>query len=64
MASQALLGVQFAWPQDNRIGPELFGTVANIRPGSLKWNAGLLFGLTSASPRETIRRQLEYEIHF
>ena len=35
-----------------------------VGPGSLKWNAGILFGLTSASPRETIRWQLEYEIHF
>jgi len=51
-------------PQDNRIGPQLFGIVSNIGAGSLRWNAGILFGLTSASPRATIRWQFEYEIHF
>jgi hypothetical protein len=57
-------GFNSHWPQDNRIGPQLFGTVSNIGPGTLKWNAGVLFGVTSASPRETFRWQLEYEIHF
>jgi hypothetical protein len=57
-------GFNSHWPQDNRIGPQLFGTVSNIGPGTLKWNAGVLFGVTSASPRETIRWQFEYEIHF
>jgi hypothetical protein len=60
----AFAGFTSHWPQDNRIGPQLFGTVSNIGPGSLKWNAGILFGVTSASPRETIRWQFEYEIHF
>ena len=50
--------------QDHRLGPMLFGTVAVLGPGSLKWNAGVLFGLTPAAPRETIRWQAEYEIHF
>ena len=57
-------GFNSHWPQDNRIGPQLFGIVSNIGPGSLRWNAGILFGVSSASPRQTIRWQLEYEIHF
>ena len=60
----AFEGFNSHWPQDNRIGPQLFGSISNIGPGTLKWNAGILFGVTSASPRETIRWQLEYEIHF
>jgi hypothetical protein len=57
-------GFNSHWPHDNRIGPQLFSVVSNIGPGTLRWNAGILFGLTSASPRETIRWQFEYEIHF
>jgi hypothetical protein len=53
-----------AGQQDHRLGPMLFGTVALLGPGSLKWNGGILFGLTPAAPRETIRWQLEYELHF
>jgi hypothetical protein len=60
----AFEGFNSHWPQDNRIGPQLFGTVSNIGPGSLKWNAGILFGIGSAAPRETIRWQFEYAIHF
>jgi hypothetical protein len=60
----AFEGFNSHWPQDNRIGPQLFGVVPNIGPGTLRWNAGILFGVTSASPRETIRWQIEYEIHF
>jgi hypothetical protein len=60
----AFEGFNSHWPQDNRIGPQLFGVVSNIGPGTLRWNAGILFGVTSAAPRETIRWQLEYEIHF
>ena len=60
----AFEGFNSHWPQDNRIGPQLFGTISNIGPGTLKWNGGILFGVTAASPRETIRWQLEYEIHF
>jgi hypothetical protein len=57
-------GFNSHWPQDNRIGPQMFGVVSNIGPGTLKWNAGVLFGVGSAAPRQTIRWQLEYEIHF
>jgi len=51
-------------PNDNRIGPQLFGAIHNLGPGTLRWNAGILFGVSAASPRETIRWQAEYEIHF
>ena len=50
--------------QDNRAGPQLFGKIYNIGPGTLEWNAGVLFGLTDAAPRITPRWQLEYEIRF
>jgi hypothetical protein len=32
--------------------------------GTLKFNGGILFGLTPAVPRQTLRWQLEYEVHF
>jgi hypothetical protein len=60
----AFEGFNSHWPQDNRIGPQLFGDISNIGPGTLHWNAGVLFGVGSAAPRETIRWQFEYEIHF
>ena len=50
--------------QDNRIGPQLFGKVFNLGPGTLEWNAGFLVGLTNAVPRLTPRWQFEYEIHY
>lgn len=49
---------------DQRLGPVLFGTVLRLGPGTLRWNAGLLFGVTPTAPRETLRWQAEYEIHF
>jgi hypothetical protein len=49
--------------QDERAGPQLFGKVFNLGPGTLEWNGGVLFGLTAAVPRTTLRWQLEYEIH-
>jgi hypothetical protein len=52
------------WPQDNRIGPQLFGTIHNLGPGTLKWNGGVLFGIRLWAPRQTWRWQAEYEIHF
>jgi hypothetical protein len=50
--------------QDHRIGPQLFGVWHDLGPGTLKFNAGLLFGLTPAVPRQTVRWQFEYEVHF
>ncbi len=40
-------GYNSGWPQDNRIGPQLFGTISNVGPGSIKWNGGILFGDTT-----------------
>lgn len=57
-------GFNSGWPQDNRIGPQLFGSISNLGPGTLKWNGGILFGIRSWAPRETFRWQAEYEIHF
>jgi hypothetical protein len=50
--------------QDHRIGPQLFANLGPMGPGSLKMNGGILFGLTPAEPRRTLRWQLEYELHF
>jgi hypothetical protein len=50
--------------QDQRAGPQLFGDIVDIGPGSLHWNGGVLFGLTRAVPLTTLRWQLEYEIHY
>lgn len=50
--------------QDERAGPQLFGKIFNLGPGTLEWNGGVLFGMTSAVPRTTVRWQLEYEIHY
>lgn len=50
--------------QDHRLGPMLFGIIRALGPGTLKWNGGILFGLTPMAPRETIRWQAEYELHF
>lgn len=49
---------------DQRIGPVLFGTLIGLGPGTLKWNAGVLAGVTAAAPAVTLRWQAEYEIHF
>lgn len=56
---------QFArWnEQDERGGPQLFGKIFNLGPGTLEWNGGVLFGLSSVSPKITVRWQLEYELH-
>ncbi len=50
--------------QDHRIGPQFFGAIHDFGPGTLKFNGGVLFGLTPAAPRQTFRWQAEYEIHF
>jgi len=50
--------------EDNRAGPQLFGKIFNIGPGTLEWNGGVLFGLTPSVPKFTPRWQLEYEFHF
>jgi hypothetical protein len=50
--------------QDHRIGPQLFADLGPIGAGSLKMNGGILFGVTPAAPRRTLRWQFEYELHF
>ncbi|HEV8025877.1 MAG TPA: hypothetical protein VGP50_00530 [Stellaceae bacterium] len=50
--------------QDERAGPQLFGKIFNIGPGTLEWNGGVLFGLSPAVPAVTPRWQIEYEIHY
>lgn len=50
--------------EDNRIGPQMFGAVHDLGPGTLEWNAGLLVGVTRAAPKLTPRWQFEYEIHY
>jgi hypothetical protein len=50
--------------QDHRIGPQLFANLGPVGPGSLKMDGGILFGLTPAEPRRTLRYQIEYELHF
>jgi hypothetical protein len=57
-------GFNSGWPQDNRIGPQLFGAIHDLGPGTLKWNAGVLFGIRPWAPLVTVRWQAEYEIHF
>jgi hypothetical protein len=57
-------GLNSGWPQDNRIGPQLFGRIGNLGPGALRWNGGVLFGIRPWAPRTTWRWQAEYEIHF
>ena len=50
--------------QDNRGGPQLFGKIFNLGPGTLEWNGGILIGMTRSVPVVTPRWQLEYEIHY
>ena len=47
--------------QEHKIGPALFGKLRVAQHAAIKWNAGLLFGLTDKSPRTTLRVQAEYE---
>ena len=53
-----------AGQQDMRAGPQLFGSIFDIGPGTLEWNGGVLLGLTPAVPKTTLRWQAEYEIHY
>lgn len=47
--------------QPHIAGPALFGKVRVGQKQVIKYNAGLLFGMTDASPRHTLRLQAEYE---
>jgi hypothetical protein len=47
--------------QEHKLGPAIFGKVKTGTHQAVKYNAALLFGTTSASPRTTLRFQAEYE---
>ena len=47
--------------QPHSAGPAIFGRIALGARQAIKYNAGLLFGLTDAAPRRTLRLQAEYE---
>jgi hypothetical protein len=47
--------------QPHIAGPALFGQVRVGQKQAIKYNAGLLFGLTDGAPRNTLRVQAEYE---
>jgi hypothetical protein len=50
--------------QLHRIGPVLIGLQSFAPYGKLKYEAGYLFGLTTATARGTLRWKLEHEIPF
>jgi hypothetical protein len=47
--------------QEHKFGPAIFGKVRTGVAQAVRYNAALLFGTTSASPRTTLRFQAEYE---
>lgn len=47
--------------QQHRLGPAIFGRVPLDEGQRLKYDVGLLFGLTQATPDHTLRMMLEYE---
>lgn len=47
--------------QSHVAGPALFGALRVGTRQKIKYNAGLLFGMTDGSPRNTLRLQAEYE---
>jgi hypothetical protein len=47
--------------QSHRLGPAVFGAVKVGQAQVIKYNAGVLFGLTDGSPRNQLRLQAEYE---
>lgn len=47
--------------QSHTAGPAVFGRVKVGERQAIKYNAGLLFGLNDAAPRNTLRLQAEYE---
>lgn len=50
--------------QQDLAGPVLTGQLGFGRWGTVKYQAGYLFGLTSAAPRGAVRWQVEYELAF
>jgi len=47
--------------QEHKFGPALFGKFTVGATQALKYNLGLLFGINRASPRTTLRSQVEVE---
>lgn len=47
--------------QPHIAGPAIFGKLHVGNHQAIKYNAGLLFGMTDAAPRTTLRLQAEYE---
>ena len=47
--------------QSHTVGPAVFGRIRTGKREFIKYNAAVLFGTTSASPRTTFRVQTEYE---
>lgn len=47
--------------QNHRLGPAVFGKVNLGGRHVIKYNAAVLFGVTSAAPDHTLRAQVEYE---
>jgi hypothetical protein len=47
--------------QSHIAGPAIFGKFRVAEKQVIKYNAGVLFGITSGSPRTTFRMQAEYE---
>jgi hypothetical protein len=60
-----LTGFERISDQEHKIGPFVLGkfNIGEI-PGSFKYNAGYLFGLTPGTPNGTVKWQVEYEIPF
>ena len=48
--------------QNHRYGPAVFGKIAlGDHRQAIKYNAGWLFGASTAAPNHTFRMQVEYE---
>ena len=47
--------------QQSSVGPAIFGKTKLGRKEAIKYNVAYLWGTTAASPRNTIRMQVEYE---
>lgn len=47
--------------QEFKIGPALFGKIKTGTKEAIKWNAAILTGTTHATPKTTLRSQVEYE---
>jgi len=53
----------FGHQTESKIGPAFFGQIITSPRHKLKYDAAVLFGLNSNTPRTTIRFQIEYEMN-